>query len=199
MKRVIGYFMKGLLVFVPAALTIFAIVWTFTKLDSIFRGLFGLEQPGLGLALGLAATFGLITAIGFFASNFIGGALFSCVDRLLKRVPLIKLLYSSVKDFVEAFAGDRKSFDRPVIVEILENGPKAVGFVTRDDLRDLGLSDEVAVYLPQSYNFAGSLFLFAKERVKPLGLDSSSAMAFILSGGVASTGGRGRAVAGKTG
>ncbi|MBN1127156.1 MAG: DUF502 domain-containing protein [Sedimentisphaerales bacterium] len=188
MKRLLGYFVRGLLVFVPAALTIFAVVWTFTKLDMLFRDLFGLDRPGLGLALGLAVTFGLITAIGIFASNFLGRTLFNLLDSILKRVPLIKLLYGSVKDFIEAFAGEKKSFDRPVVAELIPDGPKAVGFVTRDDLSFLGLDGQVAVYFPQSYNFAGSVLVLPADRVRQLEVDSSTAMAFIVSGGVAGPG-----------
>jgi uncharacterized membrane protein len=85
---------------------------------------------------------------------------------------------------IEAFAGERKSFDKPVIVELIKDGPKAMGFVTQSSLDFLGIDGHVAVYLPQSYNFAGSVLIFLAERVKPLDIDSSEAMTFIVSGGV---------------
>jgi len=185
MKAVMRYFWRGLLVFVPAALTVFALAWTFGKLDAAFRALFKLEQPGLGLALGVVVTFGLITAIGFLASNVLGRWLFGLVDRVFTRLPLVKLLYGSVKDFVEAFASEKKSFDRPVVVELVPGGAAAVGFVTQNDLAALGLGGRVAVYFPQSYNFAGSLLIVSADRVRPLAVDSSVAMTFIVSGGVA--------------
>ena len=189
MKRIAGYFIRGLLVFVPVALTVFALVWTFGKLDLLFRNLFKLDDiPGLGLVLGIAATFGLITVIGFLASNVLGRWLFRLVDALFTRLPLIKLLYGSVKDFIEAFAGEKKAFDKPVVVELMPGGPAAVGFVTQSDLAALGLAGQVAVYFPQSYNFAGSMLVVAAERVHPLNVDSSVAMTFIVSGGVAGPG-----------
>lgn len=188
MKRLMRYFVRGLLVFVPAALTVAALVWTFSKLDVLFRGLFRIEQPGLGFVLGVAATLGLITLIGFLASNVLGRWLFGLVDGLFARLPLVKLLYGSVKDFIEAFAGEKRSFDKPVVVELMPDGPAAVGFVTQSDLTALGLGGQVAVYFPQSYNFAGSMLIVPAERVRPLQVDSSAAMTFIVSGGVAGPG-----------
>ena len=176
MKRLLGYFMKGLLVFVPVALTVALVVWVINKFD----GLLNLPIPGLGFAITVA----LITLIGFLASNYFGHKLFTFVDRVFARLPVVKLLYSAIKDLLFAFAGDKKSFDKPVIVEITSGGPKVVGFITREDLSILSLSGHVAVYLPQSYNFAGQVLLFPSDRVKTLDINSSKAMAFIVSGGV---------------
>ncbi len=103
MKRLMNYFLKGLLVFVPVALTIFAFVWVFTQLDSLFGNLFRIKVPGLGLVITLVG----ITVIGFLASNFVGRKFFELIDKLFTRVPLVKLLYSSLKDFIEAFAGEK--------------------------------------------------------------------------------------------
>ena len=176
MKRLMNYFLKGLLVFVPAALTVFAIVLVFTKLD----GLLKIPVPGLGLVI----TILLITLIGFLASNFIGKKLFTLVDGLFTKMPVVKMLYSAIKDLIEAFAGEKKSFDKPAIVELTPGGAKALGFITRDDLKFLSLSNHVSVYFPQSYNFAGSVLIFPAERVMPTDIDSSEAMAFVVSGGV---------------
>ena len=181
MKKLVDYFIKGLLVFVPIALTIFLLVFVFTRLDAAFGRLFHRNTPGLGLLL----TVVLITVIGFFASNFLGRKLFGLVERVFTGLPLVKLLYSAAKDMIEAFAGEKKSFDRPVLASVSPgSGVKIVGFVTRDSLDNLGISDYVAVYLPQSYNFAGNVLLFPKDAVQPLNIDSSQAMAFIVSGGV---------------
>ena len=181
MKKLIAYFVKGLLIFVPIALTVFLLFLTFTKLDGAVSKLFDSDIPGLGLLL----TIVLITVIGFLASNFLGKKFFSLIDRIFTGLPFVKLLYSAVKDILEAFAGDKKSFDKPVLATV---GPgsnaKIVGFITRESLDDLGLEDYVAVYMPQSYNFAGNVLLFPKEAVQPLEIESSQAMAFIVSGGL---------------
>jgi len=175
-KLLLGYFIKGLLIFVPVVLTVTIIVVLIKKFD----GLLNLQVPGLGSVITVA----LITLIGFLASNYFGHRFFALIDRIFARVPVVKLLYSAIKDLILAFAGEKKSFDKPAIVDITPGGPKVVGFITREDLNFLSLSEHVAVYLPQSYNFAGQVLIFPSERVKPLDMDSSKAMAFIVSCGV---------------
>jgi len=174
------YFLRGLLIFVPGALSIFAVFWAFNALDTLFRNLLGVKIPGLGIAI----TISLITGVGFLASNILGKKIFDWFERILTKLPLMRLLYSASKDVIGAFAGERKSFDKPVLVELVSGGPRAMGFVTKESLEFLGLADHLAVYLPQSYNFAGSVLIFPAKQVKPLEIGSSSAMAFIVSGGV---------------
>lgn len=176
MQRFINYFLKGLLVFVPAALTLLTIFLAITKLD----GILNTPIPGTGLIL----TVLLITLIGFIASNFVGRKLFELIERLFTKLPVVKMLYSAIKDMIGAFTGEKKSFDKPVIVELAPGGAKAVGFVTRESLESISMADHVAVYFPQSYNFAGSVLIFPSQKVKPLDIDSSEAMAFVVSGGV---------------
>jgi uncharacterized membrane protein len=180
MKKIVRYFLKGLLVFVPITVTIFVIVWAFTGLDKVFRDLLRIPIPGLGILV----TISVIFLIGFLASNFVGRKLFGIVEKVFTKVPLVKLLYGSIKDIVEAFAGEEKKFDKPVIASLGAGGAKVMGFVTSQSLENLGLNDYVAVYLPQSYNFAGNVLLFKKDSVQSLDIDSSKAMSFIVSGGV---------------
>ena len=182
MKRLVKYFLKGLVIFVPITLPVFLLIWAFTSLDGIFRDHVSEKLPhGLGILLSVI----LITVIGFIASNFLGRKIFALVERVFTGLPLVKLLYSAVKDMIEAFAGEKKSFDKPVLASISPGSAiKVVGFITRESLENLGLSDYVAVYVPQSYNFAGNVLLFPKASVQPLAIESSQAMAFIVSGGV---------------
>lgn len=181
MKKLIDYFLKGLVIFVPMTLTVFLLIWSFTRLDAVFHNFLPVSFPGLGILL----TVSLIFVIGFIASNFLGKRLITLVEKIFTGLPLVKLLYSAVKDMIEAFAGEKKSFDKPVIATITPGGAaKVVGFMTQESLENLGLLDYVAVYLPQSYNFAGNVLLFPKESVKPLSIESSQAMAFIISGGI---------------
>ena len=165
MKKLINYFLKGLVIFVPMALTVFLLIWAFTRLDVVLRALFRINFPGVGLLL----TVILIVMIGFIASNFLGRRLFALIEKVFTGFPLVKLLYSAVKDMIEAFAGEKKSFDKPVIATIAPGGAKVVGFVTQESLENLGLSDYVAVYLPQSYNFAGNVLLFPKALLRTSG------------------------------
>ena len=184
MKEFTKYFLRGLLVFVPAALTIFAFIWVFRKLDSSLGHLLGTKIPGLGIVV----TIILIFIFGFIASSLIGRKLFELIEKLFTKAPLVKIVYSSVKDLVGAFAGDKKKFDKPVVIEIMPGGAKMMGFVTRESLDFIGLPGNTAVYLPQSYNFAGSVLIFPSAQVKPVKIDSSEAMRFIVSGGVSGGG-----------
>lgn len=176
MKKLTSYFINGFLIFVPVAATIGLVKWTLDFVGSMMP----FESEGIGLLMLIL----LIFLTGFFASNYLGKKLFELVDRLMIKMPVIKLLYSALKDLVQAFAGNKKSFDQPVLVELVENGVKALGFITRDDVGDLGAVGHVAVYLPQSYNFAGQVLIFPAENVHPISLSSSEVMATIVSGGV---------------
>jgi uncharacterized membrane protein len=175
MKTLTGYFFQGLIVLAPIAASIYIVYIIFTKVD----GWLQLPIPGVGLLITVAA----VTLIGFLASNFVMKKLFSYIERLMSKLPLVSILYSSIKDLIGAFVGDKKSFDRPVLVNLGEN-ICVVGFITRDDLTFLCLIEYVSVYLPQSYNFAGNLLVVPSSSVKQIDANSSDVMAFLVSGGV---------------
>ncbi len=179
MKKISQYFLQGLLVLVPGVVTVYVVYLVFTKID----GIFPFAIPGAGFLL----TIGLILAVGFAASNLLAHRLVALVDRLFSRLPLVALLYTSIKDLVNAFVGDKKSFNKPVEVALdADHQVRVLGFITREDLQNLGLADSVAVYLPQSYNFAGNLIIVARDRVTPLAADPAEIMKLIVSGGVSS-------------
>ena len=180
MKTILKYFLRGLLICVPILVTVFILLWAFTGLDKVFRDLLRISFPGLGILV----TISVIFLIGLLASNFLGRKFFGIVEKIFTRLPLVKLLYGSIKDIVEAFAGEEKKFDKPVIASLGAGGAKVIGFITRQSMENIGLTDYVAVYLPQSYNFAGNVLLFKKDSIQPLDIDSSKAMSFIVSGGV---------------
>lgn len=185
MKRFVRYFLEGLLYVIPLAVTIFVLYKVFVTVD----GFLGATFPALGFltipGLGFLVTIVLIGVIGFLTSNVLTRGLLSLIDRLFERMPFIKLIYTSIKDLIGAFVGEKKSFDKPVLVKLTADGKTmAIGFITRESMDAYGLKDHVAVYFPQSYNFAGNLLIFPREQVQPLGVDSADAMAFLVSGGV---------------
>ncbi len=177
MNELAKNFLQGLLLLVPVVVTIYVVYFVLTAID----GWLNIPVPGVGFLI----TVGIIILVGRLASNvFVQGALKS-MDTALTRTPFVKLLYTSLKDLIEAFVGEKKRFDRPVIVTLATGGyPEAIGFVTRQSLEFLGRHDHVAVYFPQSYNFAGHLLVFPRSQVRPLELESSEVMTFIVSGGV---------------
>lgn len=177
MKKLSQYFLQGLLVLVPFVVTIWVIYTIFQKID----GLFSFKIPGLGLIF----TILLIFLVGLFTSNFLTRKLVNLADVLFSRLPLVKMIYSSIKDLLNAFVGDKKSFNIPVLVALSSDSDvSAIGFVTNESLDNLGIKDKVAVYLPQSYNFAGNLIIVPKGQVTSLDADSGDVMAFVVSGGV---------------
>ncbi len=178
MRVLVRYFFRGLLVFVPAVLTIAIVVFVFRTIDSLV----GLPIPGAGFL----ATIVLIVVIGALASNFVTRRLFELVEGIFRRLPFVKILYSAIRDVTDAFVGDRKGFDRPVTVVLNEAADvRAVGFLTREALPEIGLPDHASVYLPQSYNFAGQMLVVPRRLVAPLDAKGADTMAFIVSGGAA--------------
>jgi len=188
------YFFRGLFIVGPAAVTFFAIyaaiVWVDGWID--LQPIIGHRVPGAGLVV----TLGAITLAGFLATNFAMRWLLAATDRLFGHLPLAKLLYTSLKDLIGAFVGERKRFDRPVVVTMGEpSGTGLLGFLTHEDLTDLGAPGCVAVYVPQSYNFAGNVLVVPRSRVRDLPADSKTVMTFIVSGGVSGLGSAEQAVA----
>jgi len=180
-RRLFNYFLGGLLVSLPIFGTAYVIISAFKLVDNLIdtQYFFGFTVPGLGLLLVLS----LITFIGFIGEGLLTKPFMDFFGHLLERTPGVKVIYSMMKDFMEAFVGDKKKFTEGVAVE-MTNGIYKLGFVTSKDLSAIELDGLVAVYFPHSYNFSGNLFLVPKERIKHLNGNSSELMKFIVSGGV---------------
>ena len=177
MRKLLNYFLRGLVLVAPLAITFYVCWIVFVRID----GWLGLPIPGLGFL----ATVVLVTLVGFLGSNLITRGLVAIVDQTLGRLPFVRLLYSSTKDLLNAFVGEKRRFDKPVLVKIsAESDARMVGFITQGSLDQLGLPGYAAVYFPQSYNFAGNLVVFPSSLLEPLDAASSDVMAFIVSGGV---------------
>ncbi len=177
MRRLVGYFLRGLALVAPVALTVYVCWHVFVAIDTWIT----LPLPGLGFALTIA----LITLTGVLASNVLTQGLVAAFDRLLDKLPFVRLLYGSARDLAEAVVGDKRKFDSPVMVTLhAASEAKALGFITRRDLAALGVADHVAVYFPFSYSFAGQLLLVPVRHVVPLQTSNAELMTFIVSGGV---------------
>ena len=177
MRRLVGYFLRGLALVAPVALTVYVCWRVFVAIDTWIT----LPLPGLGFALTIAA----ITLTGVLASNVLTQGLVAAFDQLLEKLPFVRLLYGSARDLAEAVVGDKRKFDSPVMVTLhAASEAKALGFITRRDLTALGVADHVAVYFPFSYSFAGQLLLVPGRHVVPLQTSNAELMTFIVSGGV---------------
>jgi uncharacterized membrane protein len=177
MSRLLNYFFRGVIVVAPVAVTIYVCFAIFTSIDNWL----GFPVPGVGFLLTIA----LITLVGFLASNLITRGLLAAVESTLERLPFVRLLYGSTRDLLNAFVGEKRRFDKPVVVTpIAQSGVRVLGFLTQDSLAVIGMSEYVTVYVPQSYGFAGQLIVVPRTQVTPLAAESADVMAFIISGGV---------------
>ena len=177
LRKFIRYFFSGSLFIVPLTATAYVIYISFSWLDSLLD----FSIPGIGFAIIIAA----ISVFGYLTSTYAFQTFLDIFEVGMNRIPFIKLIYSSLKDLLSAFVGEKKKFDKPVLVAInKENQIFQIGFVTQDDLSGIGLNEMVAVYFPHSYAISGNHFLVPRSSVKPVQISGPSAMKFIVSGGV---------------
>ncbi len=190
-------FFKGLLVVVPLAATLWILLTIFRWIDKLVEvpesEYWTVPWIDVTIPLELFAWNGAgfvitvlgVTMIGLLTSSVLMGWVLRRIDYVMANVPGVKLIYSSIKDMVEAFVSDKKKFDKPVLLSFAAIPEvEVIGFITRDDLEDFGRPGKVAVYVPQSYNFAANLILVPRERVTPIDIPSTDVMAFVVSGGV---------------
>ncbi len=177
--KLINYFLRGLLIALPFTITFSIIRSIVITLDTYFD----VGVPAVGFLIVIAS----LTVLGFIGSSLITKPLFSLLDDFLSKIPFVKIIYTSVKEFMEAFVGDKKKFNSPVLVEMTA-GLYKPGFITQNDLSNLGLNGFCAVYFPHSYAFSGNVFFVEKTKIKPFEGNPTDVMKFIVSGGVTEIG-----------
>jgi uncharacterized membrane protein len=178
-SKFVRYFFQGLLLVAPIALTIYVLYTFFIWIDALLdiKGI-----PGLGLIIILAS----LTFIGFLSSTFLVRPIVAWGERILNTIPIVNIIYSSVKDLLEAFVGNKKKFNHPVLVTLnATENVKRIGFVTMESVQELGINEDLmAVYLPHSYNISGNLYFVPTKNVQRLDLPAAEVMKFIVSGGI---------------
>lgn len=185
MKKLINYFLQGLLYIAPLGITAYIIYAVFTFLDGLLQDLllrsFAIKIPGLGLlTLVLFLVF-----VGFLGRTIIADPLRKVFTNLIARIPLLNFIYSAFNDLFSAFVGKEKKFSQPVLVRVnLNSDLEKLGFITEENLELLHLKDKVAVYFPHSYNFSGELFIVPKANITPVDINASEVMKFVVSAGV---------------
>jgi uncharacterized membrane protein len=184
-------FLKGLLVVVPSALTLAILWWLARTSEQLLGSLLarflpsGWYVPGMGLVAALAITL----LVGLLSHVLLFQKLFSFGEALLNRLPLVKTLYSAIKDFMYYLSPDSKqAMSKVVLVKIPGQGFEQIGFVTREDFSDLALAlttdDPVAVYLPMSYQIGGYTLFLPRASLTPLNMSFEQGMKLVLTGGV---------------
>jgi uncharacterized membrane protein len=195
-SKLLQFFLQGLVVLAPIGITIWVVISLFLVVDDILPNIIHaispsliktdengrlIKMPGLGFVVVIA----LVLLVGWLSSLFAIGRIVALFDTVLEKTPGIKFIYTSVKDFLEAFAGNKKKFDRPVLVNVDAPGVWRIGFITQKDATDFGLADHYTVYVPHSYAISGITYFVPRDNVKPLlGVSPADAMKFTVSGGV---------------
>jgi uncharacterized membrane protein len=196
LKRLLQYFFQGLIVLAPIGITIWVVISLFNLVDDILPNIIHaiapslikkdlegnlIKMPGLGFVVVVS----VVLLVGWLSSLFAVGRLVALLDTVLEKTPGIKFIYSSVKDFLEAFAGNKKKFDKPVLVNVDAPDVWRIGFITQQSSIDFNLIDHVTVYVPHSYAISGITYMVPRERVKILNnISAADAMKYTVSGGV---------------
>ncbi|MGV3595267.1 MAG: DUF502 domain-containing protein [Sediminibacterium sp.] len=196
LKKLLQYFFQGMIVLAPIGITLWVVVGLFRWIDGFLPNLINslfpdlLEKDAAGNlrslpGLGFIVVVALVLLVGWISSLFVVGRLVTLLDTVLEKTPGIKFIYSSVKDFLEAFAGNKKKFDKPVLVNVDGADIWRIGFITQQSSEDFGLKDHVTVYVPHSYAISGITYFVPKEKIKPLpSISAADAMKYTVSGGV---------------
>jgi len=185
MKKLTSYFLQGLLYSAPIGITLYVIYLVFHFSDGILKPIIEsylkFPVPGLGILIMVI----LITLVGIIGQTVVAQPIKAAIERLIRRAPLLNMVYTSIRDFMEAFVGREKKFNQPVSVIVSQNPEiERFGFITQHDLSELNIQNKVAVYFPFSYAFTGELLIVPVECIKMLDIPAGELMKFIVSGGV---------------
>ncbi|MCA6440067.1 MAG: DUF502 domain-containing protein [Sediminibacterium sp.] len=196
LSKLLQYFFQGLIVLAPIGITIWVVLSLFNLVDDILPNIIHVfapsfvpkdaqgnlvKIPGLGFIVVVI----LVLLVGWLSSLFAVGRLVALLDTVLEKTPGIKFIYSSVKDFLEAFAGNKKKFDKPVLVNVDASDVWRIGFITQKSSAEFGLEEHVTVYVPHSYAISGITYMVPIARIKPLtDISAADAMKYTVSGGV---------------
>ena len=180
LKKIFRYFIQGVIILAPIGITAYVLFWMFNKIDGILEPY--IHIPGVGFVIIIV----FVILVGWVSSHFLMGGFINFFDTWMEKTPGVKFIYSSTKDFFEAFAGDKRKFNQSVLINVFGNDVWIVGFLTDEEMQkfDMG-ADKVAVYVPQSYNFAGQLYILPREKVKKIDkITPGEAMKYAVTGGV---------------
>lgn len=194
--KLVNYFFQGLIILAPIVITAWAVLSLFNYVDGILPNLLHVLFPDLVKlnpqgdpekipGLGFLVVVLIVLAVGYISSLFFVSKFVDLFDRMLERTPGIKIIYTTIKDFLEAFAGNKRKFNKPVLVNVDAVDVWRIGFITQTAVTQFGLQEHVCVYVPHSYAFSGITYFVKRDRIKMIeDVQSTDAMKFIVSGGV---------------
>ena len=182
MNRFLRFFFQGLLYTIPISVTIYVVWKIVISIDAMVQPWLPFDAHGLGIVI----VFVLITFIGIIGNLFVTLPIVSYAEKILIKAPLVRIIYTSLKDLVSSFVGQKKSFNKPVLVKLYpESEIYRLGFLTDEELQKFELgSNMVSVYVPHSYAISGQLFIVDKSMLKVVNANATGMMKYIVSGGV---------------
>ena len=196
LAKLVNYFFQGLIILAPIVITAWAVLSLFNFVDGILPNLLHVLFPDLVKlnpqgdpekipGLGFLVVVVIVLVVGYVSSLFFVSKFVDLFDRVLEKTPGIKIIYTTVKDFLEAFAGNKRKFNKPVLVNVDAADVWRMGFITQTDLSQFDMREHVSVYVPHSYAFSGITYFVKQDRIKIIrDVNSTDAMKFIVSGGV---------------
>ncbi len=179
-KKLFRYFIQGIIILAPIGITAYVLFWLFNKIDGILEPY--IHIPGVGFVIIIV----FVVLVGWVSSHFLMGGFINFFDTWMERTPGVKFIYSSTKDFFEAFAGDKRKFNQSVLINVFGDDVWIIGFLTDEEMQKFELgADKVAVYVPQSYNFAGQLYILPRGKIKKIDkITPGETMKYAVTGGV---------------
>ena len=191
-KRLIIYFLEGVIYIFPIVFTLFIIFWVINFIDSYIGNLLP-EKTNIILKYSSIPIMIIIIIItGFIGGKFVSTPIIIKAKNILHKIPIFGPVYSSIKDIISAFIGNKKKFNRPVMIRLYENSNiKIIGFITDDNLTIIknknakNKTQNIAVYIPHSYAISGQLFIVPIDYI--FIIDSKNpvdVMKYIVSGGI---------------
>lgn len=184
-------FWNGLQAFVPIVVTLAIVVWLFTSIEAFFGRFLQYFIPdeyyfdGLGIVVGIV----LVFIIGVLVNAWLINRIYVLADKIVKKIPLIKVLYNSIQELMQFFNKNKDNQGKQTVLVSTAFG-QVLGFVTRQDLSSLpdvlGGQEKCLVYVPLSYQIGGLMLAVNKDDLEPIAWDVNQAMSFVLTGGMSS-------------
>ena len=181
-NKLVKFFLAGLLYLLPVAILIFILYKTFVLVDGIIPQEWKIV-PGMGIIILLV----FLTLFGWFTTiSRLDDIAKDWFHKLIKKIPILENIYSTLEDVSSALVGNKKTFDKPVLVKLSKNNDtERIGFIAKEDLSFLGIENgKVAIALPFTFSYMSKIIILPVENITPIDAKSSEVMKFLLSGGI---------------
>lgn len=185
-------FVTGLLTLLPILVTVYFVAWALTFLERFFgrQVLMILPDAWYYTGMGLAVAILIIFAVGLLMHGYLFRKIFALLEQVFTGIPLVRSVYTALRDLIGLFA-EKKDPALAVVMVSFPQGVRLLGFVTREDCRDapqgIACDDEVAVYLPMSYQVGGFTVFVKRDWLTPVAMSREEAMKFALTAGLRSS------------